>query len=708
MKRPTIIPAPKRFEDNGFISLGNLCRVSWHVMSDMPECELTEEAKRLIQKAFSEIFASPREKEGGYKIELKLENFDGCKSDEDYLIETDAERAVLTAASPRGIFYAALTFRKLLAADGDRAYISDCKIYDGPTYKHRGMLEETRFDTEFITLNDWYEIIDLYSELKFNELTVAVYGCWDIQYDMKLSQYSYLPLKSTPKLKTLHNIKYYSAKDKKWVLGEDLEPEMYRCDYFAELIRYGKRRNVNVKPLFNSLGHNTLLPKEYPEISAIGEDGNPKGFGMCLSSPETYKRMFAIYDEIIDRYLLPNGIRSIHIGLDEYRSEFNINEKDLTERVSHICHCKNCKEKEYRELIFNYTLTLIKHLKSRGIESVHIYHDMFFGEDYSDKSFVNRVKAEGLYDNVVIEWWDYEPDGENYYRGNRKNVNADLRSILKPMCGYFGWVTLRSKMKNLNAAARLASEIGVEGMDAYAAYDAAFDFDYAYFSEMLWNEYGVRSDIDIFDSYVAAHFDSNEETRNTLLDFLKFLSEPPGYLYTLFEYYVHGYIRPNFSIPRNFPADVFKTVSAEPEKYIPYLKTAIDTASKTLSHLESLPLTHRVAIWLPAVKQYYTVCNAYLTLLNTEKEFNSGLIGAREVSERLGTLIKERDDFILLVENTRHANLKATYLRNTSIFRQYLVDFKDYVDMAVKNGEDITVDLINPAFSGSDIFYYLR
>ncbi len=709
MQKIVIIPAPRKFEQEALICLGGISSVKWNISAPHSDDERVAEAVRVIKKAFSEIAASntQSETEDAYSISLEISNFDGCESQEDYKIVSSEAGAVLTAASPAGLFYAAITFSKILTADAQMVYIAKCKIYDGPAYKHRGLLQETRFDTEFLSINDWHDIIDLYSDLKFNQLTIAVYGCWDIQYDMKLSQYAYLPLKNTDKLKTNHNIKYYSAKEGKWVFKEKLEPEMYRQDYFSDIIRYGKKRNVNVKPLFNSLGHNTLLPQQYPEISALDENGVPKKFGLCLSNPETYKRLFTVYDEIIDRYLIPNGITSMHIGLDEYRPEYNVDKNDITASVSHICHCEKCSSREYQDLIFEYTLKLVKYLKSRGVDSVHIYHDMFFGKDYSDKTFINMVKEEGLYDNVVIEWWDYGPDDEKYYRRNRKNVNSDLRSIIKPMCGYFGWVIPTTRHSNIRGAARLADEISCEGLDAYAAFEDSFDYEYTYLSEMAWTKYGNVTDEEVLGAYTARHFGANKEAFEKL-DLLLKMSFDNGLVVSLFEYYFHGYIRPSFDIPRNFPGDVFKKIKTDPDKYIAFLEKARSAFEDCFLYFNSLDHKEKTNIFRLYAKHYYVLANEYLTLYGIENEYALGKITAAEVSEKLGKLISEREGFMILTEGVRRESTRLTYLRNASIFRQYLLDFKCYVDLCIERGEDLKIELENPSFKGSDIFYALR
>ena len=92
--------------------------------------------------------------------------------------------------------------------------------------------------------------------------------------------------------------------------------------------------------------------------------------------------MFNIYDEIIDRYLKPNGVTSFHIGLDEVWNMIGHYEDDLQKDKSPFCQCDKCREKDYGDLIVEYVIKIAKHLKEKGIKILtaqlqdsHLYYD---------------------------------------------------------------------------------------------------------------------------------------------------------------------------------------------------------------------------------------------------------------------------------------------------------------------------------------------
>ena len=47
---------------------------------------------------------------------------------------------------------------------------------------------------------DWLGLVDELVDKKFNFLMVALYGCWCVQYDGRVSEYLYMPVKGHPEL----------------------------------------------------------------------------------------------------------------------------------------------------------------------------------------------------------------------------------------------------------------------------------------------------------------------------------------------------------------------------------------------------------------------------------------------------------------------------------------------------------------------------
>lgn len=109
---------------------------------------------------------------------------------------------------------------------------------------------------------------------------------------------------------------------------------------------------------FKSLGHNTLIPREYPEVSSVDEKGSPIGYGFCLTNPQTLELMFKMYDEIIDRYLKPNGVDTFSIDLDEVYARRGKDPRDPKKLVDPWCKCLQCSKYKREDLFWTMLLGL--------------------------------------------------------------------------------------------------------------------------------------------------------------------------------------------------------------------------------------------------------------------------------------------------------------------------------------------------------------
>ncbi len=324
-----IFPRPKKCEytsENKCAVLGMKglikCIIS---IAENPDLLEMEAAKLISEKIMKEIGSAPEIIKGSlikkdlliiristfnYSQESELLPF---QKEEAYCLDINQGDITIYANEGKGAFYGAQTLNQLIKIERNLLVLPVCKINDWPDKRHRGLFVENRYGTDRMTLHDWRKLIDYMASMKMNFLGVGVYGCWCIQYQNEISEYLYLPINKYPDLKTRRKVVYYSILNNKWETIDYL-PEMYEADFFGELIKYGKSKNIIVSPQFNSMGHNTLIPRLYPEVSARDEQGKLTGFGFCTLIDKTYNVLFEIFDEIIDRYLMPNGINWFNIG----------------------------------------------------------------------------------------------------------------------------------------------------------------------------------------------------------------------------------------------------------------------------------------------------------------------------------------------------------------------------------------------------------
>jgi hypothetical protein len=351
-------------------------------------------------------------------------------------------------------------------------------------------------------------------------LDVGVANNWMIQYEGKRSEFFLVPITKHPELKAPQSIEYYSARTGDYVRAEYL-PLMFEQDFFGEVVAYGAARGVTVYPHFNTPGHNTLIPHRIPEISSKDENGEPVGYGFCLSSPKTYEVMFDILDEIVDRYLLPNGVRWFHLGLDEVWPILGMDESEPSRVVSPYCRCEECSKREWYDWFVDYVVTLCKHLAERGITKIGMWHDSFVRGGRMNEELAERFRREGIFDKVALHWWRYG--------GFFDTIHPELgmASWVVPMTGYYYWTPLQDHLSNIYLAAQKGAQEGAEGAESYTVFYNAYYRNYACLAEYSWNPRG-HGGVDAFrDKFTRFLFGDREEGRKAF-DHLDFVTGPMG------------------------------------------------------------------------------------------------------------------------------------------------------------------------------------
>lgn len=622
------------------------------------------------------------EKGDDFKINItvnpKCEKFENKGKSEGYVIDIKEAEADIIGYDEKGAFYACITFNKLIK---DKYTLPVCTIIDYPHYVTRGHFMECRYGSDFMTLEDWKKAIDYFSEMKINKLVIGLYGCWPRQYDGMFAEYQYIPFKKYPQLKTPRHIKYYSPKQKKMIVKENVLPVMYEDDYFGEMVAYGKEKHVEIIPLFNSLGHNTLIPRLMPEISAEDENGNKNGLGFCTNNPKTYEVMFSIYDEIIDRYLKPSGINSFEIGLDEVFNMIGCYEDDLQKENSPFCKCKKCRDVNYGELMVQYIIKIAKYLKTKGIDNLYVYYDMLFENDFINEETANRFKAEGVYDMIVIDWWSYRDTKEELYREKMYKVNNAFRSVGKPITGYFHWTVPTQTCKNIDLIREVTDKLNWEGMISYSCFEYCYDYTYRYFAQSCWNPEQADKMNDV---YIRNNFPDEENIETELKSAYDFMYDGYGKNRNIarkdgFDYYPYSYLLRNTEYPQHYPAKAFQKLADNPDFYEAYLEKTVEESRKSYKYFSGCK-SEQAPVWKLCAGMYLTLCDDFLTIHNKSAEFNKGDISKTDFINELERLITQRDEVMELCEEVRIKANQYTIMRNMTVIRQAVLDLKEYLE----------------------------
>lgn len=570
---------------------------------------------------------------------------------------------------------------------------------------------ECRYGSDFMSYKDWTDAIDYLSETKINTIVMGLYGCWGRQYDKELTEYLYVPIKKYPEMKTPRSIKYYSAKNKSFVYKKDVLPTMFEEDSFGKLIAYAKKKNIKLIPLFNSLGHNTLLPRLFPEISAINEKGEFEKFGFCTQNDKTFEVLFNIYDEMIDRYLAPNGIDSFSIGLDEVLPYIGIDENDFRIDKDPVCKCSKCRSRDYGELMIDYIIKITKHMVEKGIKNVYVYHDMLFNHNALTEKTVQKLKDEGVYENIIIDWWSYNPKGKNF-RKREDEVNSLFRSVGKPITGYFHWSMPTQMNENIYAITEISEKNNFEGIIAYGAFEYCYDFNYRVLSECAWRGTKALSADELLKNYALQNFSQNADEAYNALKHIQDISigrySGQNFCANFFEYYTSCYLQRNLEYPQDYPANAMRRINEDEEKYLTYLNETLLKAENAYNFFNENDCSDKSSVWKLVSFTYKVLCSEFLKLYTMDKAYKEGFIDEHRYVDELESLICRRDKLISLLEEVRIEANVYTAARDMTVSRQFMLDLKEYIEQEVKKGKKAKPDIFNFDEYLSDYSRFLR
>jgi len=662
-------------------------------------------------------------------LEIVLERSDDIpaqitkNADQGYQISVSPNQITLTGYGDAGLYYAVTTLAQCITAENNIVSVPSMTVLDWPDLKTRGHFMECRFGSNLMTLADWKAVVDDMVSMKLNQLVVALYGCWCVQYDGIISEYVYIPIPQYPLLKSDVIKRYYSPKEHKWI-NETVEVPMVKEDFFGDLIAYGKTRGVEVLPLWNSYGHNTLIPRMYPNVSARIDD-KPTGHGFCVSNPETYEMLYSIFDHIIDTYLKPNGIESFHIGMDEVRNELATDVNDIYKSISPWCECDACKQYTNEEKFINHAIKLISHLKSRGMKNVYIYSDMMT-HIIDPAKFKKLLVEHDLMDVTVIDWWTYSNHKENLmFQTMRPDLG--IRATIKPWNSYYHWNISFNAVPNVQMLSELANkEANAEGLQSYSAWDRVCDRNHVSMADYSWNFAGTGDISTYNDRYAYRAFGARWEEARRAIELMDRLTDDRHggtegndaignrAVLQMMAYYTFSYVNVGKPYPRNYPGESMTNLLANRALYEARLQEIVQMAQEALAIFESLAadadcdtdLARRFAC---EVGNYLALAKDFLALLAIHDLMAESKRTA-QTSAKIAAIAKERKNarlsLMLKMELVKEAFLIPSHLRNQSIYLMVFADIEAYVNSTAP--EALELDVCDLRNIGSKAFFKLR
>ena len=733
-----IIPIPRDYTalDGAPALLGCPGKANYKLVNETctDSCSVLATADKLLRDTLGKLLnVCPCSADGAVTITLKLGEApaDAKNADQGYCLEITDKAVTLVGFGEAGLYYGVVTLTQCMAVENGKLELDACRIVDWPELRTRGHFMESRFGSNLMTLDDWKAVVDHMASMKQNQLVISVYGCWCVQYDGRVSEYLYLPIKKYPKLKVPVVKRYWSPKKGGWV-DEEVPVPMVEQDFFGDLIAYAKTKAVEVLPLWNSYGHNTLIPRMYPEVAAKFEDGESTLTGFCTRTAKTYEILFDIYDEIIDRYLKPNGIESFHMGLDEVWEGIGQNAHDIYRRRNNFCKCPLCKDTPKDDLYIEHAIKLMKHLKERGMKNIYMYHDMLIkhGEqsftDDSTEKMMRAIDENGLRDVAVIDWWTYS-DYQESLMFQTTHPEQGLRRTVKPWNGYYHWNIISYPLKNIYLLGKMAHEEGVEGMQSYSAWDESYDRSHVAQADYAWCFEKTGTPADVTKSYAKARFGAQydkallglqlqDKMMRTLPKGADNGGAPANYTLLMSQlcYYFYSYVRDGKPYPRSFPGEAMTLILANREAY----ETSILAINAMAQEAECIwnQVAQDARVDVRIARRYAweaahikTLTGDFLALLKIYDIYGDGKVCAKRAA-KMACIAGERKLARLALmdafERTKEDFLAPSHLRNHSIYMQFFADLEAYLNNT--SPEDIKLDFADFSNIASEAFWKLR
>lgn len=311
--------------------------------------------------------------------------------EEEYIIDVEENKVTLIASTPRARYYAAVTLLQMLDSDGNIACVH---IEDKPDYKIRAISDDISRG-QVSTMDHFKKIIKFCSDFKIN--TYFLY---------------------------IEDMFQFDANPRIGIGRGALTP-----DEAHELVRFGRMNEVDVLPLFESLGHQMAMV-EMPEYQEIREGAG--SFSFNPTDHRTLQLMDTFYTELCE--VFPNKI--LFAGLDETNDVGSGASKEYIEKYG--------AAKLYAE----YYNALNKIAKKHG-KQLWIYGTLAIDNpealDMMDKDIV-LVNYTFYWPEFGDEWWD------NLYTYMPKLIEKGYSEVVSP--GIWNWKMVfpeyKSSYKNIS------------------------------------------------------------------------------------------------------------------------------------------------------------------------------------------------------------------------------------------------------------------
>ncbi|MFV0467165.1 MAG: beta-N-acetylhexosaminidase [Lachnospiraceae bacterium] len=347
-----IIPLPKEMVCTG----GELC-TNGSMQLDLGEfSDLTEVFVEKLTQLLQWNIATHNE-----STPIMVTKKNAALAKEAYILKISKKQVRIEASTEHGIYYGFLTFLQHAVSEKN---IPCVEIHDGPKHEYRGfMLDCSR---HFIPMTEILKLIDNASEMKMNRFH------WHLTDDqgwrLAIAAMPELTSKEPEGVDIISTRGYYSKQE------------------ILDVVKYAKKRMVEIVPEIDIPGHTLGLLHHHPELACIPGQftiATSPGISedvLCPGKDTTYQVLYTILDEVAELFPYP----VIHIGGDEVPK-------------SRWLDCEDCRKKAKeedmstpKELETYFLQTIVDYLNAQG-KTVMLWND--------------ALMDHGIHGNVICEFW---------------------------------------------------------------------------------------------------------------------------------------------------------------------------------------------------------------------------------------------------------------------------------------------------------------
>lgn len=231
------------------------------------------------------------------------------QASEGYTITVDADRVLVEATSPAGIFYGIQTIRKAVPVEiGAVVGLPAGIITDAPRFAYRGAhLDVCRHFYSVDSVKTYIDMLVLHNMNKFH---------WHLTEDQGWR----MEIKQFPKLTEIGSVRNGTMIRKDWNSNDSIQyGGFYTQEECREIVKYAADRYITVIPEIDMPGHMVAAVTAYPELGCTGGPYAVRTIWgvseelLCAGNEKVYDFVDKVLDEVME--VFPS--KDIHIGGDE-------------------------------------------------------------------------------------------------------------------------------------------------------------------------------------------------------------------------------------------------------------------------------------------------------------------------------------------------------------------------------------------------------